>query len=326
MKHLLYCPFTGLGLHNGFRGNEWLKNRIQIFKQFVVPSLKAQTNQNFILWISWRREEKNNPIVKEFIEWLNQKPLYAFGPLEGIEIVNTFNGVCFYDDKYPPEIARERLISSVHGSMQSLVNVIGECDYVLMTIQPSDDLYHKDAVKSIQKVLEGDRFDAVGFKNGYICNYNTLQVAEYNPTTNPPFYTIKFPRAMFIDPVKHVEFTSLKRNTAAYKVGTPLPSHEYPVDVWGRRYAIIDDLRGFMVGTHGQNISTTFDIPFKGKEITNLSVPNDFGIIESGPLQIKLSFWKKILLKFPYRVQRKIRYITLEWKFFKLSTWSGLIK
>ena len=35
-KHLIYCPFTGLGLYNGFRGNRWLKNRIKIFKEFVV--------------------------------------------------------------------------------------------------------------------------------------------------------------------------------------------------------------------------------------------------------------------------------------------------
>ena len=69
-KHLLYVPFTGLGLYNGFRGNKWLKKRIQIFKQFVVPSLHAQINQNFIIWISWRPEEKNNHIVKEFYQYL----------------------------------------------------------------------------------------------------------------------------------------------------------------------------------------------------------------------------------------------------------------
>ena len=63
-KHLIYCPFTGLGLYGGFRGNRWLQNRIQIFKQFVIPSLKAQTNKDFTLWISWRPEEKNNPDIE----------------------------------------------------------------------------------------------------------------------------------------------------------------------------------------------------------------------------------------------------------------------
>ncbi len=70
IKHLMYVPFTGLGLYNGFRGNRWLKNRIEIFKQFVIPSLLNQTDQDFILWVSWRREEKNNPIIKEFKQYL----------------------------------------------------------------------------------------------------------------------------------------------------------------------------------------------------------------------------------------------------------------
>src|SRR3990167_2742486 len=50
--HFFACPFTGLGLHAGFRGNVWLKNRIHIFEQFVLPSLLLnQTNTDFILWV-----------------------------------------------------------------------------------------------------------------------------------------------------------------------------------------------------------------------------------------------------------------------------------
>ena len=70
-KHLIYCPFTGLGLYNGFRGNRWLKNRIKIFKQYVVPSLLNQSNQNFILWVSWRPEERNNIIISTLFKYLN---------------------------------------------------------------------------------------------------------------------------------------------------------------------------------------------------------------------------------------------------------------
>ena len=52
-------------------------------------------------------------------------------------------GFYFYDDKYPDEVARERLIMAIHGSLGELMNIIGEVDYVLTTIQPSDDCYHK---------------------------------------------------------------------------------------------------------------------------------------------------------------------------------------
>ena len=70
MTHFLHVPWTGLGLYGGFRGNRWLKNRIQIFKQFVVPSLLAQTEQNFILWCAFRHEERDNPLVKELKKYL----------------------------------------------------------------------------------------------------------------------------------------------------------------------------------------------------------------------------------------------------------------
>ena len=300
----MYVPFTGLGLYNGFRGNAWLKNRIEIFKQFVVPSLKHQTNKNFVLWFSWRPEEKNNPIVQEFIK--SMQNTFWMGSLDGIKVVSTYTGICFYDDKYPDDVARKRLANSLHGAMQTLVNVIGECDHVLMTIQPSDDIYHKDAVEGIQKVLSL-HYNAVGFRRGYICNYNTKEVAEYNPQTNPPFYTIKFPRAVFIDPNEHIQYTSMKRQKGKYEPGTPLPSHEYVEDVFLGKYAIIDDLRGFMVGTHGANISTTFTNPYKG-QIVDEEVLKDFGIYDVPGIKIKVGIGKKIFLKLPFKVQRKLRY------------------
>lgn len=298
IKHLMYVPFTGLGLYKGFRGNVWLKNRIAIFKNFVVPSLKHQTNHNFILWISWRREERNNHLVLELKNWLIKT-------LPLIPVVFTFSGVCFYDDKYSDLEAKDRLLTSIHNSVRELFDVIGECEYILMTIQPSDDLYHRKAVEAIQKVLSRDTFDAVGFPKGFICNYTTKAVAEYNPETNPPFYTIKFPRKVFFDPFAHVQFTALKKDSGKYKAGTPCPSHEYVGECL--RYALIGDLRGFMVGTHGANISTTFSNPCKGPTVSE-EILKDFGIEDAVPVEINISLRKKILLKLPFKVQRKLRY------------------
>jgi len=126
VTHLLHCPFTGLGLYNGFRGNRWLKNRIQIFKQFVVPSLLAQTNQDFILWVAWRHEERKNKQVLALKQYLDEV---------GLKSVFTYHGIAFWDDKYPDDVARLRLVDALHGSMASLVDVITE-DTVLLTIQP----------------------------------------------------------------------------------------------------------------------------------------------------------------------------------------------
>ncbi len=300
ITHFLHIPFTGLGNFQGFRGNVWLKNRIQIFKQFVIPSLQAQTNQDFILWIAWRYKEKTNQQVQELKKWIDKST--------NLKAVFTFSGIGFYDDKYPDDIARERLLTAVHGSMGDLINAMGDCDEVFMTIQPSDDCYNSLMVEEIQNILRNKNISSCGYSKGYIINYATKEVREYNPKTNPPFYTIKFPREIFVNPLKHAEYTGIKYNfyNTKYPLGTPLTSHEYLKDVFGDRYAIIDR-RGFLVGTHGVNISTHFNIPYAGEKVSQ-EVLKDFGIYGAEPLKIKVSIYKNILKRLPYKIQRKLRY------------------
>jgi hypothetical protein len=282
--HFLYCPFTGLGLYNGFRGNHWLKNRIQVFKQFVVPSLLAQTNKDFILWVSWRPQERTNSQVKELKEYLNAT---------GLANVFTYGGVCFWDDKYKDVEARERLIMALHHSINDLILDL-RGDWILMTIQPSDDIYRKTMVDEIQKTFFAYQdAQVVGYSKGYIINYQTKEVAEYNPLTNPPFFTIKFPKPVFIDPLKHLEYTG------------PYKSHEY-VSNYLKYY--VSDERGFMVGIHGENISTVFDHPFKGVAV-DASILSNFGIAGVEPLKIKIALRKRLFRKLPHSWQRKLRYI-----------------
>lgn len=286
ITHFLYTPFTGLGLYNGHRGSRWLRNRIKIFKQFVVPSLLAQSSQEFKLWVSWRYEDKGDAQVLELERYLREK----FG---SERVIFTFNGVCFWDDKYSDEEAHTRLVDAVHGSLQTLINAVGECDSVLMTIQPSDDCYFKDSVKEIQQSFREDAgLQALGYRKGYVTDYTTLKIAEWNPKTIPPFFTIKFPRAIFIDPLKHIKFTG------------PYKSHEYIANnlVWGET-----DKRGFLVGTHGENISTVFNHPFRGADVNN-GVLQEFGLSDVAPLKIKTSLRKILMRKLPAGWQRKLRY------------------
>lgn len=297
IKHFLYCPFTGLGLYGGFRGNRWLKNRLRIFKQFVLPSLLAQSSKEFTLWVSWRPEEKYNKYVKEFVEFMDG--------VKEFKTVHTFHGVCFWDDKYSDEEARDRLLTNLHDTMGELVGHVGDVSHVLMTIQPSDDCYSSVAVAGIQACFnETPDMDAFGFSKGYICNYLTKEVAEYNPTTNPPFYTIKFTKAAFINPLEHANHTSLKKDAGKYKKGTPLPSHEYVKDCL--RYGVIQE-REFLVGTHRENISTVFTHPFKGSMVDK-NILARFGIHEAPELVLKTSWRRAVLHKLPFKVQRKLRY------------------
>jgi len=297
IAHLIQVPFTGLGLYNGFRGNRWLRNRIQIFKQFVIPSLKTQTDQDFILWIAWRREERFNKQVQEFKKYLENKFQ---------KVVFTFSGCPIYDDKYSDLQAYKRLVEALHGSMGELINIMGEADIVLLTLQPSDDLYSKDVFKGIKAIFKETDYEAFGFEKGYIMNYKTLEVSDYNPTTNPPFYTIKFDKKIFIEPLKHIQYISLKKDIGKYKAGTPIPSHEYVKDCL--KYGTIRD-RSFIVGCHGENISTFYDHPFKGEQhLGTREILNNFGLENAEALKLKFSLRKWILRKLPHKARRKLRY------------------
>ena len=179
MRHLIYVPFTGLGLYGGFRGNRWLKNRIKIFKQFTVPSLRKQTNQNFTIWVSWRRQERNNKHVKDLYNVLVNR----FGKER---VVFTYSGVCFWDDKYDDAEAHERLITALHHTTGELIDHIGDVSDVLMTIQPSDDCYYSGMVEDVQRVLSKKKTQGFSYTKGYIANYQTLETREYNPETHLP--------------------------------------------------------------------------------------------------------------------------------------------
>lgn len=300
-KTLAYVPFTGLGLYGGFRGNRWLRNRIKIFKQFVVPALQNQTDKDFLLWIGWRPEEKTNKYVLELHEWLRDSNL---------DYVFTYGGLCFWDDKYEDDIAMDRLSTAIHKTLPYLIDRIGECDFIDMVLVPSDDLYHKSAFMSFKKAFDFDNsIQAVTFQHGYISNYHTKEILEYNPNTNPPFFAIRFPKNIFIDPAKHVAYTG------------PYKSHEYIGD---KLKLVKLDGRGFMVGTHGENISTHFNHPFGGRRIDGqeyIDLLKDFGIYDVPKLSIPWSFRKWFMRQLPHNWRRKLRYIFGEKLYQPIYNW-----
>jgi len=281
----MYVPFTGLGLYGGHRGKRWLRNRIKIFCQFVVPSLRAQSSQDFIIWVSWRPEDRGCKQIIQLEDFLQSI-------FTEERVMFTYSGVCFWDDKYDDKTAHNRLVTAIHGSLGELYNVIGEADSVLMTIQPSDDCYYSHAVEDIQNIFASDpMLQAFGYSRGYVMDYVNLKIAEWNPRTTPPFYTIKFPREIFTDPFKHVSYA-------------PIKSHEY---VKNHLKVIYSDARGFLVGTHGENISTIFNHPFKGQDV-GLETLENFGLKDVSPLCIPVSFRKVLMRKLPHGWQRKLRY------------------
>lgn len=288
MTHFLYVPFTGLGLKNGFRGNVWLKNRIEVFNKFVLPSLLHQSNRNFILWLSWRPEEQGNHLVMELEH--NLKYLRDF------KVIFTYGGLCFEDDKYDRPHSLERLQANLKTTLPYLQPLLDK-EEVLMTIQPSDDMYLSHAVQAIQdeaKKYKGKPM-SIGYREGYMMNYRTLELAEYAKhdwkkdeestyTTNtiPPFFTVVFPRSVFLDHDAHMKWTG------------PYRSHEYIAD--HTDYHTLPG-PGFVVGTHGENVSTTWTHRYKGRMIEGEEkekVMLQTGIYGTEPLNLEVDKARKL--------------------------------
>ena len=280
-KFIVSVPFTGLGLYGGFRGNRWLRNRIKIFEQFVIPSLKAQTDQDFLLWVQWRQEEFTNPQVKELYTRLKSQ----------FKTVFTYGGVPFWDDKYSDDDARERLIECLHRSVPELLDHIADCDEVVWLLQPSDDCYSSSTIQDMNTLFNQSDAQVASYKRGFIANYFTKEVLEYNPKTNPPFFAIRFPKDIFIDPGKHVAYTG------------PYKSHEYIGDKLKLKYL---ENRGFLVGTHTENISTHFKHPYGGARMEG--VLDIFGLENTQPLSLPFSVRKWFMRQLPHGWRRKIRY------------------
>lgn len=278
--HFFAIPFTGLGNFSGYRGSRWLQNRIEVFEKFVVPSLCAQTNKNFIVWIAWRPEEESNAQVKALRERLKKTRL---------DVVFTFGGIAFWDDKYDEETAAKRLMNALELSLPVLEPLV-KTDYILSTIQPSDDMYLPDTAERLQKYKSGF---AIGYTKGYIMNYQTKEIAEYlgtndrtpetirdYPDTTPPFYTLRFSREDFLDPQKH--FNLIK----------DIKSHE---DI--AKHLVPLEGRGFVVGCHGENISTAYNHPFRGRTLDRqeeVDLMYALGILDTEPVQFKPSFRSRV--------------------------------
>lgn len=266
IANIVAIPFTSVGLHGGMRGQKWLKERIEIFKNYTLKSLLNQEAKGFLTWFWFRPEERNNPLVKELDEYLtNINFAHIF----------TFHGLMYHDDKFtnfnlktiirnmammgwdclrykqwksPIEILRhsfsnknKTLLSRLDKALYELRQRLPKgIDWIYLTRIDSDDMFHKDVMKLIQGQLPQEN-RALIFEKGFILNKQTGQVADWTPTTCPPFWTIIFPFYMFFNPVYHLNYYKNYR------------SHESIPQIFDI-VKLPDD--NYLYLTHGKNIST----------------------------------------------------------------------
>lgn len=233
-SHFIHTTFTGRGIP-GYGGDEWYEKRIETFKKYCVPSLQNQTNQNFIHWICFRPEEKENPLTIKLGKYLDSiKYKYIF----------TFHGQPFRDDKKSDISLKSRLTKSLEDIKQYVKG-----DYVLFSVIDSDDMYRNDYVELVQKEKYAYKKALIAVQ-GLVLNDTTEELADWNHPSCPPFYTIFFPTEVFIDVEKHLAYYY------------PFVSHEDILTVF--KWEKLPDYM-YCCTTHSGNISTTWDNSCRGK-------------------------------------------------------------
>ena len=182
---IIHIPFTGLGKFNGYRGNDWFKRRIELFHQYTLKSLLKQTEQDFLIWCSFRPEEKDNPLIKTIK--IPHKHIFTFG------------GIPIWDD------TKENEEQGLLERLKTTLPEISDEDVRLVNIA-SDDMYSEEVIASIksQPFEEGT---ALTHRLGYVYGTDD-RLAEWNPITHPPFYVIMYPNKKFSDPVEHYKYIS----------------------------------------------------------------------------------------------------------------------
>ena len=275
MVHIIYIPFRGVGIMDDFRDDDWFTERVRLFVQYTLQSLKNQSSKNFVVWLSFRPQDSNNFLTHYLGAALKQA---------GIPYVQTFDGLMYWDDKFTlgawpllmnaARVVRgclrtggwgklipmlrglfhnknTTLVSRLTKSLET-VKKVGECDWVLLTRLDSDDMLHRDAVKEIQQ-REPKFGAAYCYRNGYALNTQTGDLARYEPKTNPPFHTIAFPADVFFDAERHERYYG------------PFRSHE---DIPKNFFAFYLPDGRYCVGVHseGDHISNTWKHPYR-KEI-----------------------------------------------------------
>lgn len=275
--HLVYVPFTGVGVGNASRQPNWYAERIEIFKNFTLKSLQNQTNQNFILWLSFRPEEETNPLTAELADYLKA---------QDVNYVLTFDGLMYWDDKFTSGVynrlkncarivrscwrnrawsnlwsstkelwegKNETLPTRLHASLSLLSRYFSQTNWIYLTRLDSDDMLEQSVIEQIQ--IHPQFPGAIVMEKGYIYNKDTQELAEYSPKTNPPFHTILFPSPIFFTPYEHMKYM------AGFKSHEDIPKVFEISSLGNGNYCVL---------THNpkNHISTTFDHPYRGQTIT----------------------------------------------------------
>jgi len=183
---------------------KWVKDRIELFNRFTLPSLLNQTFQDFRIFLICGNKHKE---YTSNLKW-NKRIELCYGKGE--------KGTITQDPGYPePGLKIEEF------------GVI-DTDYIAITRLDSDDMFHRDAMADVRdNVIMTDERRCLIFKKYLLWNTVNHYLYPIHHKRSPPFITHIFPKAIYKDYNKFAEQHFLSHRFAGGKLPETI---ELPAD------------------------------------------------------------------------------------------------
>lgn len=121
--------------------DSWMEDRFRLFETYCLPSVKNQSNQNFVWCIYF--DINTTEVYKKRIKRLEQ----------------SFSNI------------RTFYIESINELRPSLVNFIkavkGDAEYIITSRLDTDDLLHKDYINTVQQLFQPLNDTVIDLRSGY---------------------------------------------------------------------------------------------------------------------------------------------------------------
>jgi len=142
---------------NNLNNNKWMEHRIKLFEKFCFPSMVNQSNLNFkwLVFFDGNTPKRYRKIIEKYRKFKNFVPIF----------INTKKG-----------LKLESLRKKIKKHILKIINK--KIKFIITTRLDTDDSFHKDAIKIIQKNFRRQSFEFLDFPFGFSFNNNKLYLQK----------------------------------------------------------------------------------------------------------------------------------------------------
>ncbi len=158
-KHIIITRFNIPMENINIASPKWLKHRFHLFENYCLPSIKNQTNKNFVWFVYF---DKNTPeFFKKKIKIIqNSYPVF----------------IPFFVSNY--DLFTKNLPKDIFSQLNKE-------PYVITTRLDNDDVLHKNAVNTIQEYFVKKNNIALNLQKGFCFDVNKQILSKYSYPKGP---------------------------------------------------------------------------------------------------------------------------------------------